>query len=65
VEQYVRAITSMSPAQLRAAFGTALIGEADATIVVLNSLPPKTRQHVRALMSLTPAQLRAGAGGGW
>jgi hypothetical protein len=55
--RHVEAITSLTPAQLAAGFGT---GHERS---VLDSLPPLQRRNVEAIAGLTPAQLAAGAGG--
>jgi hypothetical protein len=52
--RYVESITSMSPAQLRATFGTDGVDAIDAL-----GLSPKAEQYVRAITSMTPAQLKA------
>jgi hypothetical protein len=56
-QQYVDAVASMTPAQLKAAFGTGPVDAIDAL-----GLSPKAEQYVREITSLTPAQLRAGFG---
>ena len=55
--QYVQTIVSMSPAQLRAAFGT---GGADSIDAL--GLSCASEKYVRAIVSMTPAQLRAAFG---
>jgi Protein of unknown function (DUF4242) len=54
--QYVKAISSMTPAQLAAAFGT---GDVGATVS-----SAKERQYVKAISSMTPAQISAAFGSG-
>ena len=56
---YLNAIISMTPAQLRAAFGTGGVDAIDAL-----GLSPKSEQYVRTIVSMTPAQLRAAFGTG-
>jgi hypothetical protein len=56
---YVTAITSLSPAQLRAAFGTERVSGVDSTLA---SLTPKERRYVRAIASMGYAQLAAAFG---
>lgn len=56
--QYVQAIASMTPAQLRAAFGTGV----DAIGAL--GLSTRDEQYVRGIASLTPAQLKAAFGTG-
>ena len=50
----MRGITSMTPAQLVAAFGTDT--EAAAVLAILT---PKERQYVKSILALTPEQLVA------
>jgi hypothetical protein len=59
--QYVKAIAALTPAQIAAAFGTAMETEAG----LLASLSPKARQYVEAIAALTPAQLAAAFGTDW
>ena len=54
--QYVKAISSMTPAQLAAAFGT---GDVGATVS-----SAKERQYVKAISSMTPKQISAAFGSG-
>jgi hypothetical protein len=54
--QYVKAISSMTPAQIAAAFGT---GDVGATVS-----SAKERQYVKAISSMTPAQISAAFGSG-
>jgi hypothetical protein len=56
-QQYVDAVASMTPAQLKAAFGTGPVDAIDAL-----GLSPKAEQYVRAITAMTPTQLRAGFG---
>jgi hypothetical protein len=57
--QYVEAVSTMTPVELRATFGT---GDVDA-IDALN-LSPGSERYVRSIVSMTPAQLRATFGTG-
>jgi len=59
--RYVNAITSMSPAALRAAFGT---DATSARAAVLATLTPTERRHVLQVLALTPRQLAAVFGTG-
>ena len=54
--QYVNAISSLTPAQIAAAFGT---GDVGATVS-----SAKERQYVQAISSMTPAQISAAFGSG-
>jgi hypothetical protein len=56
--QYVQGITSMTPAQLKAAFGTG----PDAIDAL--GLDPKDEAYVRGIVSLTPVQIAAAYGTG-
>src|SRR5262245_29675955 len=53
----VQAITSLTPQQLAAAFGTDF-----ETAAVLARLTPSERSYVKSIMAMTPAQLRAAFG---
>ena len=57
--KWVRAITSMTPRQLVAAYGT----DVEAA-TVLARLSPQERGYVESIMALTPGQLRAAFGTG-
>jgi hypothetical protein len=52
--QHVQAITSMTPAELKATFGTGNVDAIDAL-----GLTPKSEQYVRAITLMTPAELKA------
>ena len=54
--QYVNAISSLTPAQIAASFGT---GDVGATVS-----SAKERQYVKAISSMTPAQISAAFGSG-
>jgi hypothetical protein len=57
--QHVQAITSMTPAQLKATFGTGNVDAIDAL-----RLTPKAERYVRAISAMTPAELKATFGTG-
>ena len=51
--QHVQAITSMTPAELKATFGTGNVDAIDGL-----GLSPKAEKYVRAITAMTPAELR-------
>ncbi len=57
--QHVQAITSMTPAELKATFGTGNVDAIDGL-----GLSPKAEKYVRAITAMTPAELRATFGTG-
>jgi hypothetical protein len=59
--QYVTGIASLTPEQLRAAFGTDRVSGADPD---LTSLTPRERRYVRSIASMSYVQLAADYGGG-